>query len=663
LADSPNNAVHLSFTIGPVQTFVAQARRTRDLWAGSWLLSYLAETALAAAERTGGTAVIPHRDQDRRGKVTSTDSPIGGYPNRFELSFDFTDQAKQAANDATDALREVWNRVASAVWEKYVEPAADQGNGTQYIWDRQVETFWEIGWVVGAPNDDAKTITHLAAARKNIRNVNAPPELGVKCSLMGTLQEISGHQGNDARKKQVAFWEKLQQGIGGLDIKQGERLCAIALIKRLFPHVIEEAVIGNVAHELTQQESWPSTAFFAALPWLKKVEQETSARSDAEQYAKLASAAGWNNSERQAARNAGLQAEWTQLDGPAWFADAVRQNEPGADPATVAELLEKLANVRPAFQSDKAAAAGPPGKADVRPVPYYALLVMDGDSMGKLVTTLESPQKVSQGLAKFAEAVKDAVEKENGRTIYAGGDDVLALLPAENALAAAEALRATYAESFAGASGTPVPEATLSGAVVYAHWKFPLRQVLQTAHHLLDAIAKDRTGRDSLAIGVIQGSGLQAVWSAPWGVMQGQENDGFGNLQEFVDQFGSDSNNKETTQFNASFLYLLREQFSKLFAKPIDAPGTFGKLDIGTDLLVDIANSEYRRRMNKEDRKKRLPSETRMKVQPLIALSRPWTRCEETGKVTSDKRSFSFDGWRIARFLKQVQDGKVSDHE
>ncbi|MDQ3773077.1 MAG: hypothetical protein M3461_01130 [Pseudomonadota bacterium] len=31
----------LHFTLGPVQGFVAQARRTRDLWGGSFLLSWL----------------------------------------------------------------------------------------------------------------------------------------------------------------------------------------------------------------------------------------------------------------------------------------------------------------------------------------------------------------------------------------------------------------------------------------------------------------------------------------------------------------------------------------------------------------------------------------------------------------------------------------------
>lgn len=41
----------LQFTFSPVQSFVAQARKTRDLWSGSYLLSYLA-----------GAPMLPIRD-------------------------------------------------------------------------------------------------------------------------------------------------------------------------------------------------------------------------------------------------------------------------------------------------------------------------------------------------------------------------------------------------------------------------------------------------------------------------------------------------------------------------------------------------------------------------------------------------------------------------
>ena len=45
---------YFHFTLGPVQGFVAQARRTRDFWAGSFLLSWLSGVAMAAVRRQQG---------------------------------------------------------------------------------------------------------------------------------------------------------------------------------------------------------------------------------------------------------------------------------------------------------------------------------------------------------------------------------------------------------------------------------------------------------------------------------------------------------------------------------------------------------------------------------------------------------------------------------
>ncbi|MCB1813240.1 MAG: hypothetical protein KDK04_16180, partial [Candidatus Competibacteraceae bacterium] len=41
---------HFQFTLGPVQGFVAQARRTRDFWAGSFILSWLSGVAMRAVQ-------------------------------------------------------------------------------------------------------------------------------------------------------------------------------------------------------------------------------------------------------------------------------------------------------------------------------------------------------------------------------------------------------------------------------------------------------------------------------------------------------------------------------------------------------------------------------------------------------------------------------------
>ncbi len=43
----------LAVTVGPVQDFIAAARRTRDLWFGSYLLSEISKAAAKAVRKHG----------------------------------------------------------------------------------------------------------------------------------------------------------------------------------------------------------------------------------------------------------------------------------------------------------------------------------------------------------------------------------------------------------------------------------------------------------------------------------------------------------------------------------------------------------------------------------------------------------------------------------
>ena len=49
----------LHFAIGPVQSFVGQARRTRDFFAGSFLLSWLAAVAMREVQHHKGKILFP----------------------------------------------------------------------------------------------------------------------------------------------------------------------------------------------------------------------------------------------------------------------------------------------------------------------------------------------------------------------------------------------------------------------------------------------------------------------------------------------------------------------------------------------------------------------------------------------------------------------------
>jgi CRISPR-associated protein Cmr2 len=147
---------------------------------------------------------------------------------------------------------------------------------------------------------------------------------------------------------------------------------------------------------------------------------------------------------------------------------------------------------------------------------------MDGDSMGKLLQQ-HNPVIISEALLAFTQNVPGLVAEHDGVTIYAGGDDVLALLPIDTALDCAERLRLEYLKCFQeinkssfGDEEAKLLNPTISGSIVYAHHQLPLQDVIAKAHHYLDAIAKEQNGRESLAIAVLKSSGVTAEWVSVW---------------------------------------------------------------------------------------------------------------------------------------------------
>ena len=57
----PSTQYLFLFTIGPVQSFIAQARKTRDLYAGSAILGEIISAAMGEA-KPWGDIIVPHYD-------------------------------------------------------------------------------------------------------------------------------------------------------------------------------------------------------------------------------------------------------------------------------------------------------------------------------------------------------------------------------------------------------------------------------------------------------------------------------------------------------------------------------------------------------------------------------------------------------------------------
>ncbi|PUB72158.1 MAG: type III-B CRISPR-associated protein Cas10/Cmr2 [gamma proteobacterium symbiont of Ctena orbiculata] len=663
------------FTLGPVQSFVGQARRTRDLWAGSFLLSWLSSKAMHAVIDQKGEIIFPKVTDDDNNPVDTLlcavmkkpdpENPmpqIGSLPNRFKANIKGEFNPEQVA----EAVKNAWENLGKAVYKEFVSDiAAEYGNETEKIWDRQIENFWEINWVLGDKPDKQGEDDRWLDMRKNWRSHWPKPEGGDHCTMMGDYQELSGYiraksksQGEPKSQKdrQDYFWNaiRMQEGVDGpLDIRDNERLCAIALVKRLFPKLGEinlNKTIGWVpGGEEESVANWPSTTYMAVAPWLADISVDQGKIAHLKNYANRAQTIIEANNPGYFKKRVSEQAthlptlaalhneiignshKWklSHLDGDLLHVHALRNfrstylsNKPlkadgtDNDPVAREKLLTELSKLYKGVNA--------------KPRSYYALLLMDGDNLGKMLRE-QDQTKVSIALLDFTDKVKACIDEDRehgGVTIYAGGDDVFALLPLNTAIQCAMALRDIFTRSFSDHG----IKATASCAIVYAHHQVPLRHVIQKAHHQLDAVAKAKIGRDSLALAVYKPGGLTAQWASAWPPSSPVER-----MRDLIAAM-------QNGEYPRGFFHKLRDRYGFYDQEPV--AGDSESLDMGK-LLV----AEYMRSREQDISR----NEAEKAVERLTSVCHPLTR-EDGGVDPNPTKSLKLDGGFITRFLTQEED-------
>ncbi|HID22355.1 MAG TPA: type III-B CRISPR-associated protein Cas10/Cmr2, partial [Planctomycetaceae bacterium] len=229
------------------------------------------------------------------------------------------------------------------------------------------------------------------------------------------------------------------------------------------------------------------------------------------------------------------------------------------------------------------------------PPAYYAVLMLDGDHMGLWLRGEKSPRvrevlhpklcgyfeslagarqpldaprpvtpalhaAISEALANFAlHFVPPIVERHGGTLIYAGGDDVLALLPAARALACAEELNQTFRCDWKEDADGRLRllmgrRATVSAGLAVVHHKEDLRFALEQARRA-EKQAKE-AGRAALVIRACRRSGEHTSVLCPWEFV--------GQVQAWSEVFGNR---------NASdrWAYHLRAELETLQSLPPEA--------------------------------------------------------------------------------------------
>ena len=167
------------FTITPVQKFITTARKTEDLWLGSYILSHLNATAINQIHAKEGVKIIyPSLEGDSPFKFwESADITLPSFPNLFlamseKLSMKELKGTMQYVEAAVQCEFEKMARHAVEIFVKTVDnrtwdnPCADQ------LFKKQIKHFFELYWVVSGGCREtykkwyAQTGTRLASAQK-----------------------------------------------------------------------------------------------------------------------------------------------------------------------------------------------------------------------------------------------------------------------------------------------------------------------------------------------------------------------------------------------------------------------------------------------------------------------------------------------------------------
>lgn len=420
----------LQISVGPVQDFISAARRTRDLWFGSNMLSEIAKTVAKSVKDNGGNLIFPA-------------------PEKYEDLLPMPDSDLSVANVILAEFADTDGETLKAVSDKALEAAksrlkvyADKVYSIMrdYIvkdrWDSQLDDIIEFycAWVSvdGDYRSARRNVARLLAARKNIRDFkpNPFPDRVPKSSLDGLRESVLIRNESE---------ETLAELPRGVRIKPNEALDAIGLIKRV------------------------PTGGDWVFPSISRVALDTWIRGRGKKFLEdrefLAMCNDLSNLDALSRANlpGGIYDSFP-YDGVILLTDRHPSIiEDSRDKVTARNICSKIAQyIEYSFTKSE------------RPSELYlAFLCADGDKMGATLSamkTADEHRKFSQSLSRFALKARDVISENHGICVYTGGDDVMAFIPLGNALDCARSLYDLFRNTMSN-----YPDVSLSVGIAIAH--------------------------------------------------------------------------------------------------------------------------------------------------------------------------------------------------
>lgn len=470
-----NNAKDLvMISIGPIQSYITTARKTQDLYAASQILSLFSQTACQEAQKHHCEIIYPSN-------INSTE----GTPNHI-VFLASAGKGSEVAREICKKIEEERERYSNQVKDYLKECAGGKVTYNDPLWDAQIQDWLELYWVSvawdGLEANYPQTYHTASLAldgRKGVRWYPKAQEGNSSCTLCGLRSPVFSKR----NIQKYAIPESI--------LREQERLCAVCLIKRLLPR------IDSTSFPMTP---FPSTASIATTRYREEIEILALAHQEIKNL---------NSKLKAIIQELGLsETEGVCYFPDFWDAESIA-NETGKNLSP--EKINQASDTLRALNEHLAQY----GARFSRPKPYYAVLSMDGDHMGKLLDSADSIERhrqISAALAELATSFSQIIQDNLGKVVFSGGDDLLALLPVDTVLVCASAISKAFHDKFVAIG---FPDVSMSAGIAIGHYNAPLQATIQKARSALD-IAKTVWDRNALVMEVAKRSGESRQVGIKW---------------------------------------------------------------------------------------------------------------------------------------------------
>ena len=482
------------FSIGPVQTFIASARRSRDLWSGSWLLSELAKACAKSLNDLGDTKaqlIFPHVDKSNQADLEENSDFSVGNKVQVVLTVDSVDELKDIIDNAKESVKKRFIKEASNALSRLPK---DKHYLRETIWNSQLDDYLEIqtAWArFGDDNsyhDAAQNAGRVLASRKATRDFSPTCAISEKNFITSLVQLDNARKTTDKNHNVIKqpYQDLFMLPKSSLDgmretVLKESGLQKNSLQRKLSLSKSEQldtvGVIKRLGFEEKAEQFTPFTRI-TAHAWIKEIAQK---EPDALNRLKgtyrelcrlgVASGATGNNKVYQDF------AYDAQLLYPSRLEVTLKEYQ-NSDDKEAKEIVDNLKVLKktlaPLFQRYG------------EPYRYGVLLLADGDRMGELLDKAKTQvqhQEITQALSNFAGQVTYTMRQSSGHCIYAGGDDVLGFVPLDKAYKCADDLQKLFANSLSGVANKLGAEnsPTLSVGLAICHIMTPLGVIRELA--------------------------------------------------------------------------------------------------------------------------------------------------------------------------------------